>query len=62
VKPAPITKRVYLMGGPRGYTVVIKDNAAVNIIWRLSVPTAGLGHAVVRAIRTYAGTRDGRIF
>jgi hypothetical protein len=62
MKAAPITKRVYLTGTFRDYSVVLKDNAAVNVIWKLSVPTAGLGHAVVRAIRAYAATRDGRIF
>ena len=61
-KLAPIAKRVYLAGSFRDYVVILKDNAASVIIWTMPVPTAGMGHAIVRAIRAYAATREGRMF
>jgi len=62
VKLAPIAKRVYLTGTFRNYNVVLKDNAATTVIWSMSVPTAAMGHAIVRALRVYATTREGRLF
>jgi hypothetical protein len=61
-KLAPIAKRVYLSGTFRDYRVLLKDNAAGTIIWEIRVPTAGMGHAIVRALRAYATEREGRLF
>ena len=61
-KLAPIAKRVYLAGTFREYRVLLKDNSAQHVIWSMDVPTAGMGHAIVRAIRAYAKERDGRFF
>jgi hypothetical protein len=61
-KLAPIAKRVYLTGTFAGYNVVFKDNTGTVVIRTMEVPTAGMGHAIVRAIREYATARDGRLF
>jgi hypothetical protein len=61
-KLAPLNKRVHLTGTFHNYAVVLKDNSAQVVIWRIEVPRAGLGHAIVRAIRAYAAERGGRFF
>ncbi len=51
-KPAPVAKRVYLTGLKiTGFEVLVKDNRAEHVIWRMPVPTMKAGHAVVRALR-----------
>jgi hypothetical protein len=59
---ASLKKRVYLAGVFHNYRVLLKDNSAEQVIWSIDVPTAGMGHAIVRAIRAYAETREGRFF
>jgi hypothetical protein len=61
-KLAPIAKRVYLAGTFSNYRVLLKDNAAEVVIWELSVPTARMGHTIVRALREQAREHEGRLF
>jgi len=59
---APIEKRCYLSGMRGDYNVLLKDNSATVVIWRMPVPYAAMGHTIVRSIRAYARENNGRLF
>ncbi len=48
----PVRKRIYLSSlGGRDYKVLIKDNAAEQVIFRIEAPSYRAGNAIVRSLR-----------
>lgn len=51
-RPVPVAKRIYLTGcKPAGYTILIKDNRAQDVIREIDAPSYMAGNAMVRALR-----------
>jgi hypothetical protein len=52
VRPAPVAKRIYLTGTKfEGYSILIKDNLAGDVIRTIDAPSYPAGNAMVRALR-----------